>query len=136
MQHKLKPEFKAAWLAALRSGEYEQTTDSLRRPEGFCCLGVACDVAMKMGLVEGKWVEIKNEMESRAIYQFVLTNGERAEAYPPADMCNVIFQNPIYDSNNCIGAWYLHGTPYRGLTVLNDNGQPFSHIADIIEEVF
>lgn len=41
------------WLAALRSGEYTQTVGKLRRThtgyEGFCCLGVLCDLARKDG---------------------------------------------------------------------------------------
>ena len=32
------------WTAALRSGRYHQVTGGLRSPEGFCCLGVACDL--------------------------------------------------------------------------------------------
>ena len=40
------------WVAALRSGEYQQGFSALHRPEDntFCCLGVACDVARKNGL--------------------------------------------------------------------------------------
>lgn len=38
------------WTAALRSGEYQQIKRQLRSPNGFCCLGVACDVAVKNGL--------------------------------------------------------------------------------------
>jgi hypothetical protein len=41
------------WIAALRSGEYTQTTGKLKRThtgyEGFCCLGVLCDLARKDG---------------------------------------------------------------------------------------
>lgn len=37
-------EFLDRWIAALRSGTYTQAQGGLRRPEGFCCLGVACDV--------------------------------------------------------------------------------------------
>lgn len=43
-----------AWAKALRSGEYKQTTGALRRSavsdtqgEGYCCLGVLCDIAAK-----------------------------------------------------------------------------------------
>lgn len=36
---------KEALVAALRSGEYEQTTGYLREGNAFCCLGVACDVS-------------------------------------------------------------------------------------------
>jgi hypothetical protein len=42
MHAKLKKE----WLAALRSGNYRQTTDFLeRRGTGNCCLGVLCRIA-------------------------------------------------------------------------------------------
>lgn len=41
----MKPEIKAKWLEALRSGKYSQTTEMLRNSHGFCCLGVLCDVA-------------------------------------------------------------------------------------------
>lgn len=33
------------WLTALRSDQYKQTTGHLRIGDGFCCLGVACDLA-------------------------------------------------------------------------------------------
>ena len=45
---------KTAWLAALRSGEYEQTSgrlarggDGLQPPTSFCCLGVLTDLYLK-----------------------------------------------------------------------------------------
>jgi hypothetical protein len=64
----VNPEIKAKWLEALRSGKYKQTIEALRGPiwerpepepdadpyadepepifrgQGFCCLGVLCDV--------------------------------------------------------------------------------------------
>lgn len=40
----MKAQVKADWLAALRSGDYKQTQGRLRRDEGFCCMGVLCDV--------------------------------------------------------------------------------------------
>lgn len=39
------------WVDALRSDEYDQCTGQLRNDSGFCCLGVATDVAMKEGVV-------------------------------------------------------------------------------------
>jgi hypothetical protein len=38
------------WIEALRSGAYRQTRLALRDNEGFCCLGVACEVAIEAGL--------------------------------------------------------------------------------------
>lgn len=32
------------WCKALRSGEYKQTKETLQDENGFCCLGVACDL--------------------------------------------------------------------------------------------
>jgi hypothetical protein len=32
------------WIAALRGGEYNQAKRQLQSREGFCCLGVACEV--------------------------------------------------------------------------------------------
>jgi len=38
---------KAKWIKALQSGDYEQTTQALKNEDGFCCLGVLCDVYNK-----------------------------------------------------------------------------------------
>jgi hypothetical protein len=50
---KLNPDFKAKWVAALRSGDYKQAHHSLvawgptleHGPRAFCCLGVGCLVS-------------------------------------------------------------------------------------------
>jgi hypothetical protein len=42
---------KAQWVAALRSGEYKQGTNYLRKEDRFCCLGVLCDLAVKAKVV-------------------------------------------------------------------------------------
>ena len=38
------------WTDALRSDEYKQGDSYLHQGDKFCCLGVACDVAIKSGL--------------------------------------------------------------------------------------
>jgi hypothetical protein len=40
----MNQEIKAKWVEALRSEKYEQTNGILRSENGFCCLGVLCDV--------------------------------------------------------------------------------------------
>lgn len=42
---------KDLWLKALRSGEYEQTRETLFDGKGYCCLGVLCDVMLNNDLV-------------------------------------------------------------------------------------
>jgi hypothetical protein len=39
------PELKARWVAALRSGKYEQGEEFLRNNGKYCCLGVLCELA-------------------------------------------------------------------------------------------
>lgn len=41
----MNAELKAKWIAALKSGEYEQARQVLRHDERFCCLGVLCEVS-------------------------------------------------------------------------------------------
>lgn len=41
----MNQELKAKWVAALRSGEYQQATGALKVLDGYCCLGVFCVVA-------------------------------------------------------------------------------------------
>lgn len=49
----MNPDVKAQWVAALRSGNYEQTTGVLKSTQGqYCCLGVLCDLAVQAGVVK------------------------------------------------------------------------------------
>jgi hypothetical protein len=38
---------KKKWVAALRSGKYEQGIAHLKKYKGYCCLGVLCDLYCK-----------------------------------------------------------------------------------------
>lgn len=48
-------EHRKQWVAALRSGNYQKIKGRLKRDEGFCCLGVACDISNI-----GSWYENVN----------------------------------------------------------------------------
>lgn len=43
----MNPEIKTKWIAALKSGEYEQGTGYLKHYNTYCCLGVLCDIHAK-----------------------------------------------------------------------------------------
>ena len=55
----MRREIARRWVEALRSGEYAQTKGRLQRvvpgdhgePEGFCCLGVLCELAVADGVI-------------------------------------------------------------------------------------
>lgn len=47
----MNPEIKGRWLEALRSGDYPQTRRRLADDNGYCCLGVLCEIAVEDGIV-------------------------------------------------------------------------------------
>lgn len=49
----MNPEVKAKWVAALRSGEFQQGKNALKSEEGYCCLGVLCELHRRE--VDGSW---------------------------------------------------------------------------------
>lgn len=50
---KMATEPKAAWRRALESEEYAQSMAALHPDEGYCCLGVLCEVAKAQGVIDG-----------------------------------------------------------------------------------
>lgn len=49
----MNPEIKAAWIAKLRSGEFEQGLGLLRdKDDKLCCLGVLCELGVEAGIVK------------------------------------------------------------------------------------
>jgi hypothetical protein len=114
---KLDPEFKAKWIAALRSGEYKQGEMSLCRetPEGkeYCCLGVGYRVAKgfdppdtNTGYISGNHIDIEGVPEL-----LVGSGGTR-------------LNEPTFLGNS---------VRFHLANKLNDKGVPFSEIADWIE---
>ncbi len=53
----MKKEIADKWIAALRSGDYVQTLGGLKTEDGFCCLGVLCDIHAKE--TENEWATKK-----------------------------------------------------------------------------
>lgn len=50
---------KKLWIKALRSGEFEQATNTLREGSGksarYCCLGVLCELHRRHSKEPGRW---------------------------------------------------------------------------------
>jgi hypothetical protein len=99
--------FKERWLKALESGEYAQTEGFLcREGEGFCCLGVACELA---GMVA-------HDRGADGIFYA----GKSGVA--PA---NIVKRLHLRDeSGTAVG-----GAGFVGLAVANDKGTTFAEIA-------
>lgn len=127
----MNPQIKAEWQRRLRSGEYDQGRDYLKRDGKHCCLGVLCEQAIEAGIVQSG----------------------RSVAYPPRD--------DVYDFDGetvllpfAVAVWAGLVTEGQeqwdddlaacggydlGFSLAEDNddrGKSFEEIADIIEEEF
>lgn len=104
------------WVEALRSGKYPQGRQALCHIDGdetvdFCCLGVACEVAIAAGLT----VRVDTRFGGRRSY----------------DGCSLFLPPTVAqwlgladDNGACAGG---------SLSNRNDSGATFSDIADLIE---
>ena len=91
------------WVKALRSGKYRQTKHQLGRFGAFCCLGVACKLAVAEGIIKDK--DFKR--------------GDESLPKPVQDWLG------MKSSVGALGSY--------SLASMNDNGEPFTRIADEIE---
>ena len=108
----MNPQIKQKWVSALRSGDYQQGRNYLRTDNGFCCLGVLCDLYGKENNVEWEIDEVDGYLYEKNSTLLPLSVMEWAD---------VDGQNA--DINN--------GT--ETLAALNDRGSTFNEIADLIE---
>lgn len=115
-------EIKAEWVEALRSGEYQQGRNALRRvwssgEVSYCCLGVLCELFSRKG--EGKWNEeefLFGEPDGRC--------GNGSTGILPRNLAKQVGlkdRNPILINQG------------KSLAELNDSHVSFAEIADLIE---
>jgi hypothetical protein len=112
---KMNPKVKKMWVDALLSGKYQQTTGVLKDYDGYCCLGVLCDLHRKVTKKKG-WDD------SCSITPAYL--GE--EASLPKQ---VMKWANIEDDAGAYGS-------KKYLAKDNDNGKSFKEIAKIIQKNF
>jgi hypothetical protein len=103
----LTPELKAAWIAALRSGQFEQGTAGLKTWDGkVCCLGV-------LGLIHPDFVSMAGSCKFLS-WRFKCSNGFFTTSLPRSILPSSIQEELIH---------------------LNDGEQrPFPQIANWIEK--
>lgn len=112
-----KKEFALAWLAALRGGEYKQGTGELQSifkgVPHYCCLGVACDIALRND------VDIGNNYDEQCKIRGHLPDKWFKDFGPKStneDQDIVVSHNNVRDV----------------VSYINDNGVPFTKIANLI----
>jgi hypothetical protein len=135
-------EIKSRWITALRSGDYEQTHRRLADRDGYCCLGVLCEIA-----VQDQVVFSSTGPSGIKVYTSKLNSLDIEEAIPPTavkDWAGLPDQNPIFlfqadrlPAGTYDSTYVTDGKVSVSLSALNDSfGFTFDMIADVIEENF
>lgn len=130
-------EIKERWLAKLESGEYEQTTEYLAAGDGYCCLGVLCEIAVEDGIVFKTLSESESEHAGRPVYSYTskLDAQDSTEAVLPIavkEWAGLEETNPGANIKHDDGVEY-----WEYLSELNDeHKKTFPEIAEVIREKF
>ena len=121
----MNTQIKQQWIQALKSSHYQQTTTYLRTEEGYCCLGVLCDLYAK----EHDDVEWDKDGEDDD-YEFL----SEIQTLPIEVMkwAGLSDRDPYYVVPEDIET----GKMNICLSAMNDNGTSFEKIAQVIEEKF
>lgn len=124
----MDPDVRRRWVAALRSGDYDQAAGKLTHLDAdgaprYCCLGVLCALAVEAGVVAsrdtlGYW---RGYGVERAGGESFSLNYLPVEVVLWADLPSA---DPVVRTG---------GVPER-LSTLNDAGTPFDRVARLIEE--
>lgn len=108
------------WIEALRSGEFKQTTHRLQDSQGYCCLGVACELL------------IPEKKKNKTNYGFLSRSLPEYQEFAP------LFLKLINDDFTEITREASNGLEVgQSLTSLNDSlGFDFNEISDILQAVY
>lgn len=132
----MNSKIKARWVEALRSGDYKQTEGYLNvdvyngsgEDDGYCCLGVLCELAVADGVITKKRVADSSYM------QF---GDEDFEDWDYSVLPISVMKWAELDvSNPCVNTSDPEKEEFQEwqpLSEPNDNGATFEEIADWIE---
>jgi hypothetical protein len=125
----MNQEIKNEWVTALRSGDYKQGQSLLRRtedddvyPDGYCCLGVLCELAVQHAVIPPAQLD-----ESDSYYVYGEAK-DRKGAYLPRKV------RDWADTDSTSPVVTLPSGGRANLPSLNDSGFTFDQIADVIEQ--
>lgn len=141
----MKIEIKTKWVEALRSGDYAQAKGRLVKVDGegkkaYCCLGVLCDLASQEGVVREESTPCGCSSGSACSVELPGFVGEEEDpAGRHRSYSFSVLPWPVMEWAGLAEAdpWIriVEGegqTTERALSGLNDDGTPFTEIADLI----
>jgi hypothetical protein len=137
--NKMNPQVKKKWIDALRSGKYDQGSEKLRSHQGFCCLGVLCDLYSheKNQGWDFKGYSENSEEDNTYPTDYWYFDGE-SEFLPDSVMewAGMAFKNPSVrvdvTDNDDEDDWFYHDE----IANLNDSGYSFKELSNVIEQQF
>ena len=145
MTLKMRADIKERWIKELESGEYKQGAGNLhekgpillpggKQPGKFCCLGVLCKMAEEEGAVE---------ITSTDAHGSVVQYGNETAYLPPEVVrwAGLSYEGERTFEDTSIeekrGIIEHTGSGIRdlvSLSLMNDSGEPFSEIAQVIRK--
>ncbi len=136
LKTKMNPEIKQKWVDALRSGKYEQGSEKLRSHQGYCCLGVLCDLYAQEQNVDWKFNGAYEEENTQPM-DYWYFDGE-SEFLPESvrEWAGFSLPNPQVrvdvTENDDEDDWLYNDD----IANLNDTGYTFNELAKMIQEQF
>lgn len=113
------------WLQALESGEYQQGVNNLCRDDHYCCLGIACEILFKHGLLARRTCSSNNRLMYGPVNEEIGNgfNSWRGDILPERARVALGLRSQSGASRgHCV----------RSLLAMNDDGVPFTAIAATI----
>ena len=123
-------EFFEEWAKALRSGTYPQARSFLHSDDGYCCLGVAVEVARDKGLYTVPWTRAKH-VTGEDQDHFVVGSDDQFLPHELADLLGIHDDGEFPDHHG----WFdQDDEEVSSLTDANDDREwDFDHIADLLD---
>lgn len=122
------------WVEALESGKYKQTTERLADENGYCCLGVLCELYCK------------NVTDIKSPYQVIKVNEDECDSDGNREEITIncfkysieyeILPKEVQEwvgLNSNDGKYNKPNNTLETLASLNDEGRTFKEIAAIIK---
>ena len=132
--NKLQRKRVEKWVAALRSGKYKQGKEALTTTAGYCCLGVACELALEAGVrMDVEFKEAKHDADYGE-WSYDGQTGMLPEAV--ANWLGI-----AVDVDDGTNGYDVRIPKYEGDTdvsvaIINDGDASFKKIATLIERTF
>lgn len=139
----MNPKVKALWTAALRSGEYQQTTGTLRSvldgKSSYCCLGVLTELAVAAGVIEPGVTTLAGVRTRYDWRQIVERSTAALDMSTTSTLPRPVMEWADLSTDDACFALSGDGTIDGAYTLvdLNDHARyTFEQIADVIDERF